>query len=120
MKGSSDLQTIAKVIRRINAVMVSKLISSIRFKSRFDVYKEQLGYKGWEFVEDLAIYAKQKEAMVVKDLQRAIKCKLIPQGHFSRENRVFMVSNIVYDRYMEKSAEYDRYFQKMIEEKHRI
>ena len=112
--------SVSLAVLAVNIILISKLISAIRFKSRFDVYEELLGYKSLEFVEDLAICAKQKEIVVIKDLRRATKRKLIPQGHFSAENRVFMVSNEVHDRYMEKPAVYDRYFQKMIEERHRI
>lgn len=104
----------------VNIILISKLVFAIRFKKRFDVYEELLGYKSLEFVEDIVICAKQKEELVIKDLNHAIKCKLIPHGHFSRENLVFMMSNDIYDRYMEKPAVYDRYFQKMIEERHRI
>jgi hypothetical protein len=111
---------VSSVILLVNIVLVPKIVSAIRFKSRFDIYEELLGYKSWEFIDDIAICAKQPEALVIKDLERAIKCKLIPQGHLSKENKVFMVSNEVYERYMEKPAVYDRYFQKMIEERHRI
>lgn len=104
----------------VNIVVISRLVSAIKFKSRFDVYEELLGYRSLEFVDDLAICSNQKVEMVVKDLQRATKQKLIPQGHFSNENRVFMISNEVYNRYMEKPAVYDRYFQKMIEERKRV
>ena len=103
----------------INAYLVFKLISAIRFKKRFDTYEELVGYKSWEFIEDIAVCSKRKEALVLKDLRRAIKRKLIPQGHFSQENRVLMVSNKVYDAYMEKPTVYDRYFQQMIEDRHR-
>ena len=111
---------VSSVVLLTNAYLVSKLISEIRFKARFDIYEELLGYKSLEYVEDIALCAKQKETLVIKDLECAVKRKLIPQGHLSRENRVFMVSNDVYERYMEKPAVYDRYFQKMIEERHRV
>lgn len=111
---------VSSVVLLVNIALISKLVSAIRFKKRFDVYEELLGYKSLEFIEDIAICAKQKEVLVIKDLKRATKRKLIPQGHLSRENRVFMVSNDVYDRYMEKPAIYDRYFQKMIEERRRV
>lgn len=111
---------VSSIILLVNIVLVPKIVSIIRFKARFDIYEELLGYKSWEFIEDISICAKQPEVFVVKDLERAIKRKLIPQGHLSKENKVFMVSNEVYERYMEKPAVYDRYFQKMIEERHRI
>ena len=103
----------------INVFLVSKLISAIRFKGRFDTYEELLGYKSWEFVEDIAACSKRKEVLVLNDLRRAIKRKLIPQGPFSQEKRVLMDSNKVYDAYMEKPAVFDRYFQQMLEDRHR-
>lgn len=111
---------ISGVFLLCNIIVILKLISAIRFKTRYDSYEEFLGYKSLEYVEDIAICLKQKEEVVVKDLQRAIKRRLIPHGHFSNENRVFMVSNEVYGRYMKKPAVYDRYFQKMLEERHRV
>lgn len=111
---------VSLVVLVINIILIAKLLSAIRFKLRFDIYEELIGYKSLEFVEDISICSKQKEMVVIKDLQRAIKYKLIPQGHFSSENRVFMVSDKVHERYMEKPAVYDRYFQQMIEERHRI
>lgn len=108
------------IVLFINVTLISRYISSIRYKSRFDLYDELMGYRRLEFVEDLALCSRKKESVVIKDLQRATKLKLIPQGHFSKDNLVFMVSNDVYDRYMEKPAVYDRYFQKKLEERRRI
>lgn len=104
----------------VNIVMLIKLISTIKFKSRFDMYEELIGYKSIEFIGELAICAKKKESLVIKDLKRAVEKKLIPQGHFSNGNLVFMVSDSVNNRYLEKPAVYDRYFEKIIEERKRI
>lgn len=104
----------------VNLLLIIKSISNIKRKTRYDVYSELIGFKSLEFVDDIALCAKQKKAIVIKDLNAAIKRKLIPQGHFSRENIVFMVSDEVYDRYMEKPAVYDRYFQKKLEERKRV
>lgn len=111
---------VSAIVLLANAALIARLVSTIKFKTRFDSYEELLGYKSWEFIEDIAICAKQKEAVVIKDLHRAIKQKLIPQGHFSNENRVFMVSNQAFNQYMENPAVYDRYFQKKIEERRRV
>lgn len=108
------------VVLLVNLFLIPKLAFDIRFKKRFDIYEELLRYKSLEFVEEIAISAKQKESLVVRDLKLAIKRQLIPQGHFSTANRVFMVSNDVYNRYMKKSAVYDRYFQNILEERHRV
>lgn len=104
----------------INIALIIKIATAIRFKSRFDVYEELLGYKSLEYIDDLAICSKQKASVVIKDLKRAVKRKLIPQGHFSAEYRVFMVADDIYTRYLEKPAVYDRYFQKVIEERQRV
>lgn len=104
----------------VNICLVARFVSVIKHKTRFDIYNQLLGFKSLEFIEDLAICSKQNEPTVIKDLQQAVKQKLIPQGHFSRDNLVFMVSDKVYDKYMEKPAVYDRYFQKKIEERRRV
>jgi len=111
---------VACIMLAINIPLIYKLIKEIQFKTRFDIYEEFLGYKSLEYVVELAENSKFSETLVINDLQRAIKNKLIPQGHFSRENCVFMVSNEAYERYMEKPAAYDRYFQKVIEERRRV
>lgn len=103
-----------------NIFFISKFASVIRYKIRFDIYNELLGFKSLEFVEDLAVCSKQKEPTVIKDLHKAVKQKFIPQGHFNRDNLVFMVSDKIYDKYMEKPAVYDRYFQNKIEERRRV
>lgn len=110
----------SSAILTVNIALIMKLISVIRFKKRFDVYEELLGYKSMEFIEDIASCTKQKELRVIKDLKKAIKMKLIPQGHFCRQKNVLMVSDVVYERYMEKPDVYDYYFRKMMEERHRV
>lgn len=111
---------VSSIVLLTNIVLVIKLIMAIKFERRYEIYEELLGYKNWEFVEDIAVCAKQKEILVIQDLEHAIKQKLIPQGHLSRENHVLMVSNEVYNRYMEKPVVFDRYFQKIIEERRRV
>lgn len=103
----------------INIYLITRFISAVKYKMRFDIYIELLGFKSLEYVEDLALCSKQKESTVIKDLNLAIKQKLIPQGHFTRDNLVFVISDKAYDRYMAKPAVYDSYFQKQLEERHR-
>ena len=55
----------------------------------------------------------------MKDLRRAIKQKLIPQGHFSNDHRVLMVSDEIHDSYQESTAVFDCYFQKVYEDRQR-
>lgn len=124
---SSELASVGVIIGCIsfliaaaNIFLITRFVSEVKFKTRFDAYIEFLGFKSMEYIEDIALYSKKKEDAVTKDLNRAIKKKLIPQGHFSRNNLVFMVSDKVYDKYMDKPAVFDRYFQKQLEERHRV
>lgn len=127
LRFSSELRAIGVFFTAVSAItliintkIIATHISAILFKARFDVYEELLGYKSMAFLEDIAICAKQDVNVVVNDLQKAIKLKLIPQGHFSSENHVFMVANRVYECYAEKPAVYDRYFQQLLKERQRV
>ncbi len=108
------------VLLAFNLLLIAKLISAFKFRARYENYIELLRFRNFEIVEDLALYANQPVAVVTKDLIRGVKQKLIPQGHFSREDMVFMVSNEIYDKYQEKQAAYDRYFRKYVEERARM
>lgn len=111
---------VSAVLLLVNVILISKLVSTIKYKNRYDTYIEVLRFKSFEIVEDLSAYSKQSANRVIKDLSGSIKHKLIPQGHFTRENLVFMISNEIYDQYSEKKAVYDRYFKNLIEERNRM
>lgn len=111
---------VSLVILSVNVYLIIRFVAAVKHRMRFDIYTELLGFKSLEFVEDLALCSKQKEPTVIKDLNWAVKQKLIPQGHFSDDNLVFMVSDKVYNKYMEKPVVYDRYFRKQLEERHRV
>lgn len=104
----------------VNGALVLRFAKTVRFRERYDSYEEMLGYRSLELVEDIADYAKQPEAVVIEDLNRAVDLKLIPQGHFSRGNLAFMVSDGTFEKYEERQDAYDRYFQKKLEERRRI
>ena len=103
-----------------NAMLIIRLIKAIMFKKRFDSYISLLKLGSFEIVEDLASYSKQNLQTVINDLNNAVSKKLIPQGHFSRDNQVFMVSDKIYDKYMQNPAVYDRYFKNQIEDRNRM
>ncbi len=111
---------VSLVVLLLNILLIMRFVSTIKYKNRFDVYNEILRFSSIEILDDLAGYSKQKELTIVRDLERAVKHKLIPQGHFSRDNLVFMVSDEIYDKYMQKPAVYDRYFKNQIEERKRM
>lgn len=100
----------------VNLILIFRFVSNIRFKSRYDVYKKMIGNEQTIFIDVIAIRTKKRKSCVIRDLRRATKLKLVPQGHFSRGNRVFMISDEVYSCYKEKQDIYDNHFQKLIEE----
>ena len=92
----------------------------IRFGNRYKKYTEILRYKYIEIVDDLSVYAKESLRIVEKDLAKAVKMKLIPEGHFGTDNNIFIVADNIYDKYLENQAAYDRYYRKLIEERARM
>ena len=92
----------------------------IKYKIRFNAYEEMLKIKKMEYIDSISEYTKTDSNMIIEDLNAAIDKKLIPQGHFTNENLVFMVSDKSYDKYSENAAAYDRYFKKQIEERKRV
>lgn len=108
------------IILLTNAIVIRLSISTIRFINRYDKYYKNLKFRNIEIVDDLATYAQVPVAQTVKDLKRAIKWKLIPQGHFGRDNMFIILSDEIYDIYSHKKAAFDRYFRKQIEERNRM
>ena len=104
----------------INIFVIVKEVYQIQFSNRYDIYVKDLRFKNIEIVDDLAVYAKVKSETVIKDLNKAMRMKLIPQGHFGRDNLIFIVSDEVYGKYKEKQAVYDRYYKKQVEERLRM
>ena len=111
---------IALLIILLNIIIISYIVSIYKFEKRYDTYTNVLRFKNIEIIDDLATYAKVSSERVVKDLSAAIKSKLIPQGHFGKDNIIFIVSNEIYDKYKEKQAVYDRYYRKQVEERLRM
>ena len=104
----------------LNILVIQKAIKEIRFTRRYDNYQNVLRYKRMEIVDDLATMIEVDRKVVENDLNKAIKNKLIPQGHFGKKNVIFMVSDSVFNEYSKRRAVYDRYFNKLIEERNRM
>lgn len=103
-----------------NVLMIRKAVMEIRFSRRYSHYHNILRYRSIEIVDDLADMIEVDRSTVESDLAKAVKNKIIPQGHFGRNNVIFMISDDVFERYMEKRAVYDRYFKNLIEERERM
>ena len=112
--------SIIAVIVMVNILVSRKTIKEIRFSKRYDDYQNVLRYRSIGIVDDLAEMIEVDRKIVEKDLTKAIKNNLIPQGHFGRDNVIFMVSDAVFDKYSKRKAIYDRYFRKLLEERNRM
>lgn len=108
------------LIVAVNIAVISKEILKKRFNKRYNLYVKDLRFKNIEIIDDLAAYSNENSDIVIKDLNKAVKMKLIPQGHFGRDNMIFIVSDEIYDQYKNKQAVYDRYYRKQIEERLRM
>lgn len=103
-----------------NVWIIIRRRNEIKFQTRYNLYYNDLRFKSIELIEDLAVYAKQSPKKVIDDLKKAVRYKLIPQGHFGSDDVVFMVSDEIYECYMSKQAVYDRYYRKQVEERLRL
>jgi hypothetical protein len=104
----------------VNMFILASSIRKIRFYHRYDTYMNILKHRNIEIVDDLVSYSKKDAATVIRDLKKAIRYKYIPQGHFGTDNIIFITSEDVYDRYIEKQAVCDRYYRKQVEERARM
>lgn len=111
---------ISIIIIAINIIVIINRFCQMSFKKRYNIYVKDLRFKNIELLDDLADYSKVEPEKVVKDLNKAIKMKLIPQGHFGRDNLIFIVSDELYEKYKDKQAVYDRYYRKQVEERLRM
>ena len=104
----------------LNIYLVIRLVKQAKFNQRYEKYFNSLRFKNIESMEDLAVYAGVKKNQVIRDLKRAVKLRLIPQGHFGTEEAIFIVSDVSFEKYKEKQGVYDCYYNRQIEERRRM
>ena len=74
----------------LNIYLVIRLVKQAKFNQRYEKYFNSLRFKNIESMEDLAVYAGVKKNQVIRDLKRAVKLRLIPQGHFGTEEAILL------------------------------
>lgn len=100
--------------------VIRKCSKIIQFNNRYEKYENILKYKYIEVIDDLSEFTSEDPDTIRKDLDDAVEDKLIPQGHFGTNNRIFIVSDNIYNKYLENQTEYDKYFRKTIQERSRM
>lgn len=123
---SEELQTqgtvglaLSLIVIFINLLLAGKAIGDSCYMKRYAKYYKALKFKKTELIDELAEMLATSNKSVQQDLQRAVKEKLIPHGHFGHENKVFMVSDQTYNDYLSRQAEYDRYYDQKLEKRKR-
>lgn len=111
---------VSAAIILINCLQIGSAVKEIRFVRRYNKYLELLKYHTITITNDLASHAKAKLQLVIRDLNKAIKNALVPQGHFGTDSIIFIVSDESYEQYLENQAAYDRYYRKQIADRERM
>lgn len=92
----------------ISMIMTFKGISLRKRVRRFRKYISCLGNNSYCNIEKLAKVIGEKEKFVIKDLRKMIELGMFTQGHLDDNNTLLMISNEVYDNYLEAQEAYKR------------
>lgn len=82
----------------VNAIRKGK--ARIAKNKRFKQYKYAIGNKAFTYIEELAKEIGKSKGFVKRDLKKMIKEKYFLQGHFDKDETIFIGSNEVYDNYL--------------------
>ncbi|WP_290092406.1 hypothetical protein [uncultured Dubosiella sp.] len=74
----------------LNLLIIGIQIAKFRFAKRYTLYVKDLRFKHVELIDDLSAFSKIRKKQIIKDLKRAVRWKLIPQGHFGTDHLFFM------------------------------
>ncbi|GFZ32323.1 hypothetical protein CSC2_28490 [Clostridium zeae] len=92
----------------ISMGMTFKGISLRKRVRRFRKYISCLGNSSYCNIEKLAKVIDKKEKFVVKDLRKMIELGMFTQGHIDDNNTLLMISNEVYDNYLDAQEAYKK------------
>lgn len=108
------------VLVLFDLAMIGIQIARFRFAKRYALYSKDLRFKNVELIDDLAAFSRIGPKQIVKDLKRAVRWNLIPQGHFGTDHLFFIVSDELYEEYVRDQAVYDRYYKQMLDARSRM
>jgi 5-bromo-4-chloroindolyl phosphate hydrolysis protein len=92
----------------ISMIMTFKGISLRKRVRRFRKYISCIGNNSYCNIEKLAKVIGEKEKFVVKDLRKMIELGMFTEGHIDDNNTLLMISNEVYDNYLEAQEAYNK------------
>ena len=103
------------LVRQIVKEKVDRL-----FAERYQLYQSELKTNNIFIVELLAMKLNQDVSTVTGDLKKAVKLKLIPEGHFGTSDLCFMIDDATYEKYKEHQIYYDRYYRSLLENQKKL
>ena len=77
----------------------------IRLVNRFYHYARLIGERGYIAIEELALQTGQRRDEVVKDLRKMMKKHMFPQGRLDNGQTTFMLTQDVYQQYLQAEQE---------------
>lgn len=77
----------------------------IRLVNRFYHYARLIGERGYIAIEELALQTGQRRDEVIKDLRKMMKKHMFPQGRLDNSQTTFMLTQDVYQQYLQAEQE---------------
>jgi hypothetical protein len=115
----ADIMIFASAITIIlNISLIIIELNQILYMTRYNKYFNFIKCHRIEAIDNIAEITGYKKPVVIKDLYKAIKRKYIPEGHFGRNNLLFIISDEDYNEYQKKPAVYEYYFMKKIKKQY--
>lgn len=85
------------------AISLGLLLKGINIRKRLRRFKKYVRFiedNSYCLIKDLARFAKEKEAFVIKDLNKMINLGMFIEGHIDEEKTYFMLNDDVYGDYL--------------------
>ena len=85
------------------AVSLGLLLRGINIRKRLKRFKKYVRFmedNSYCLIKDLAVFSKEKESFVIKDLNKMINLGMFIEGHIDEEETYFMLNDDVYTDYL--------------------
>lgn len=104
----------------INVIVIIKYSRRNLFSKRFSKLYELLKHRRIILTDDLCYYSGIPEKSIITTLKKAIKLKLIPQGHFTKDGLALIVSDELFIDYIDNQLQFEQYIRNELLERERV
>lgn len=98
--GSNVLVGTSLLLLAVSVGLLARGISLLKRVKRFKTYVRFINGNSYFLIQDLANFARQRKRFVVKDLSKMIEVGMFLEGHIDEEKTYFMLSDEVYNEYL--------------------